>query len=134
MVRFFPSLVKARGRFSASCFPANPWLCRPLRQLRRRGRLVRYLQFYDYVRSSFGHRLSATNYQNQWLRIVATIDGCIDASPLELKVLKTVGILNLLDADDLLPTHKSVIACLSMFNSEEVDGAIERLGRCGIVV
>ena len=90
-------------------------------------------QFYDYVRSSYGHRLSAANYQNQWLRIVATIDACIDASPLELKVLKTVGILNLLDSDDLFPTHKSVVACLSMFSPSKVDEAIERLGRSGLL-
>ncbi len=89
--------------------------------------------FYDYVRSSFGHRLSAVNYQSQWLRIVATIDGCVDATSLELKVLKTVGFLNLLDAEDLLPTRRSVIACLSMFNSDEVSGAIERLGSAGML-
>ncbi|RWB50722.1 MAG: hypothetical protein EOQ42_26135, partial [Mesorhizobium sp.] len=90
-------------------------------------------RFYDYVRSSFGHRLSASNYQNQWLRIVATIDGCVDASSLELKVLKTVGILNLLDADDLLPTNRSVVACLSMFGSRKVKEAIESLGRSGLL-
>lgn len=90
-------------------------------------------KFYDYVRSSFGHRLSATNYQSQWLRIAATIDGCVDASSLELKVLKTVGFLNLLDAEDLLPTRRSVIACLSMFCSDEVSRAIERLGCAGLL-
>lgn len=90
-------------------------------------------RFYDYVRSSFGHRLSASNYQNQWLRIVATIDGCVDASSLELKVLKTVGILNLLDADDLLPTSRSVVACLSMFGPRKVKEAIESLGRSGLL-
>lgn len=87
--------------------------------------------FYDYVRSSFGHRLSAANFQNQWLRIFATIDGSVDATPLELKVLKTVGILNLLDVDDLLPTTRSVAACLSMFGPNEVNEAIGRLGRSG---
>ncbi|RWJ04462.1 MAG: ATP-binding protein [Mesorhizobium sp.] len=90
-------------------------------------------QFYDYARSTFGHRLSAANYQNQWLRIVATIDGCVDASSLELKVLKTVGILNLLDADDLMPTSQSVVACLSMFGSDAVEDAIESLNRSGLL-
>ncbi len=90
-------------------------------------------KFYDYVRSSFGHRLAAATYQSQWLRIVATIDGCVDASPLELKVLKTIGFLNLLDADDLLPTRRSIIACLSMFGSDEVSRAIEGLGRAGLL-
>lgn len=89
--------------------------------------------FYDYVRGSFGHRLSAANFQNQWARIVATIDGCADASPIELKVLKTVGILNLLDADDLLPTRGSVVACLSMFGPKKVNEAIEHLSQSGLL-
>lgn len=90
-------------------------------------------KFYDYVRASFGHRLSAANHQNQWLRIVATIDGCIDSNPLELKVLKTVGLLNLLNADDLLPTRKSILACLSMDDAEEVNRAIESLHQSGLL-
>lgn len=90
-------------------------------------------RFYDYVRGSFGHRLSAANYQSQWSRIVATIDGCVDASPLELKVLKAVGLLNLLDSDDLLPTRKSIMACLSMHGAGEIGQAIEGLGRAGLL-
>lgn len=90
-------------------------------------------QFYDYVRSTFGHRISAANYQTQWLRTVATIDSCIDVSPLELKVLKTVGLLNLLDADDLLPTESSVTACLSVFRSDDVSDAMENLGQAGLL-
>jgi len=90
-------------------------------------------KFYDYVRSSFGHLLSSTNHQSQWLRIVATIDGCTDATPLELKVLKTVGFLNLLDAEDLLPTRRNVVACLSMFHSDEVIKAFERLSCTGLL-
>lgn len=46
-------------------------------------------------------------------------------------MLKTVGILNLLDVDDLLPTTRSVAACLSMFGPNEVNEAIGRLGRSG---
>nr|WP_321526615.1 hypothetical protein [uncultured Cohaesibacter sp.] len=90
-------------------------------------------KFYDYVRGTFGHRLSTTNYQSQWLRIVATIDGSVDANPVELKVLKTVGLLNLLDAEDLLPTRNNIMVCLSMHGADDVSRAIESLGRAGLL-
>ncbi|NRQ17687.1 ATP-binding protein [Ensifer sesbaniae] len=88
-------------------------------------------RFYDYVRASFGHRVSAGNFQNQWLRIVATIDNCVGIDPVELKVLKTVGLLNLLDSDDLLPTIKTIDACLS--ESGAVGAAIDNLVRDGLL-
>lgn len=53
-------------------------------------------EFYDYVRSVFGHRLSgAASYQTHWLRVAATVDTAQDLSSLEFRVLKTVAILNL---------------------------------------
>ncbi|MQB07191.1 ATP-binding protein [Agrobacterium tumefaciens] len=82
-------------------------------------------RFYDYVRASFGHRVSAGNYQSQWLRIVATIDGCVGIDTVGLNVLKTVGLLNLLDSDDLLPTDRTVSSCLS--GTSDVAAAIDRL-------
>jgi len=88
-------------------------------------------RFYDYVRASFGHRVSAGNYQSQWLRIVATIDSCVGIDPIGLKVLKTVGLLNLLDSDDLLPTYRTLGACLS--GASDVNAAIDSLVREGLL-
>ncbi len=88
-------------------------------------------RFYDYVRASFGHRVSAGNYQSQWLRIVATIDSCVDIDPFKLKILKAVGLLNLLDSDDLLPTYRSLAACFS--GAGDVDAAINGLVREGLL-
>lgn len=88
-------------------------------------------RFYDYVRASFGHRVSAGNYQSQWLRIVATIDSCVDIDPFKLKILKAVGLLNLLDSDDLLPTYRSLAACFS--GAGDVDAAIDGLVREGLL-
>jgi hypothetical protein len=64
--------------------------------------------FYDYVRAVFGHRLAGASYRSQWLRIAATIDAAPELEPRELAVLKSVAVLNLLDADDLLPTERSL--------------------------
>ncbi|WP_313195993.1 ATP-binding protein [Shinella zoogloeoides] len=90
-------------------------------------------RFYDYVRASFGHRLASANHQSQWQRITATIDACVGVDPLALRILKTVGLLNLLDADDLLPTSQSISASLSAFGAKAVDAAIDGLTQTGLL-
>jgi len=89
--------------------------------------------FYDYVRANFGHRLTGQSYQSQWLRIANTVDALVDRSSLELKVAKTVGLLNLLDADDLVPTRRAIHACLSTVPESDLEDAIERLVQDGVL-
>ncbi|RWP51059.1 hypothetical protein [Mesorhizobium sp.] len=89
--------------------------------------------FYNYVRAAFGHRLSGGNYQSNWLRIVATIDAAVDVSPLERRLLKAVGILNLLDADDLIPNDRAVAACFSTTRSAHIESGLQRLMDVGLL-
>jgi len=63
--------------------------------------------FYDYVRANFGHRLEAANYRSHW-NIIESIVEAHPEHPLEIRILKTVGLLNLLNADDLRPTLEAV--------------------------
>lgn len=84
-------------------------------------------EFYDYVRAVFGHRLAGASYRNHWLRIVATIDGAADLSALEERVLKTVAVLNLLDAEDLLATDRAVTAAFTPTRKRDVDAATRAL-------
>ena len=62
----------------------------------------RLSDFYDYVRSAFGHQLAGRNHQNHWLRISDTVDRMTDLAGTQLEVLKTVAVLNVLDAEHLL--------------------------------
>jgi hypothetical protein len=75
--------------------------------------LYRLHHFYDYVRTNFGHRLSAQSYRSHWNLIDSVIESFVEENELQLKVLKTVGILNLLNDGDLLATEESVICALS---------------------
>ena len=68
--------------------------------------------FYDYVRTNFGHRLSAQSYRSHWNMIDSVIESFVEESEVQLKVLKTVGILNLLNDSDLLATEESVLCAL----------------------
>ena len=73
----------------------------------------RLSDFYDYIRSTFGYRLSASSYRGHWLRIVETIDSLSDVDDLQLRVLKAVAVLNVLDAEHLLPTDTVLAAALA---------------------
>ena len=63
---------------------------------------------YNYTRANFGHRLAVVSYRSRWAVIDAIIEGFVAKSDLEIEVLKTVGMLNLLDGEDLLPSAEVV--------------------------
>lgn len=88
---------------------------------------------YDYVRACFGHRLAGASYRSHWLRIVATIDTAVDASAFELKLLKAVAVLNLLDGDDLIPTDRALSASFSPDQGDEVTAALNGLVKRGLL-
>jgi hypothetical protein len=89
--------------------------------------------FYDYVRTSFGHCLAGASYRNQWLRILATIDAAAELDELELRILKAIALLNLLDADDLLPTEKTIPAAFSPIDTGEILKALSHLKKSGLL-
>jgi hypothetical protein len=90
-------------------------------------------EFYDYVRAVFGHKLAGASYRNQWLRIVETIDSTSDLTPLAERLLKAVGILNLLDADDLLATRQALVAAFVPYTERDVVAALKELVTDGLL-
>ena len=63
----------------------------------------------DYVRANLSHPLNLTSKETHWSIVESVISGYTSSNSLEMEVLKTVGMLNLLDANDLLPAE-TVIA------------------------
>ena len=91
-------------------------------------------EFFDYVTSSFGHRLASRGNAGDWDRIGAVVDRVTDADPVETAVVKTVGLLGLLDAGDLPATTEGVVASLEpAFAGDLVRAAVERLQRGGLL-
>ena len=68
----------------------------------------RLCDLYDYVHANFGYRLVVQTYRSHWNHIDSMIESFSANSELELKILKTVGILNLVNQHDLLATEDSV--------------------------
>lgn len=75
--------------------------------------------FYDYVRCNFGHRLMLRSYRTHWNMIDSMIQTFVPSSPGELEILKTVGMLNLLDADDLRATEDVVLHSIASSGDDE---------------
>lgn len=75
--------------------------------------LYRLHDLYDYVRANFGHRLSVQSYRSHWNLIDSVVESFVEDNETQLKILKTIGILNLLNDSDLLATEESVVCALS---------------------
>ncbi|MFL6416314.1 MAG: hypothetical protein ACJ74Y_11685 [Bryobacteraceae bacterium] len=97
--------------FGMRAFSSNP--------LRGTSRPYRLADFYDYIRANFGHRLAITSYRTHWNVIESKIEAHPTEDALATRVLKTVGVLNLLNADDLRPTRDAICAAVAGSSVEE---------------
>ena len=79
-------------------------------------RLFRLHDFYDYVRANFGYRLAVQTYRNNWNLISSMIDSFATEDELDNEILKTVGILNLHDDEDLPINEESVLCAVAAEN------------------
>lgn len=85
---------------------------------------------YDYIRTNLGTRLAAASYRSHWAVIESVVDSFPTSDALEVQVMKTVGVLNLLNADDMIPTEESVLWAVAGSDSkghELVKTALRRL-------
>ena len=81
----------------------------------KNSRLYRIHDFYDYVRANLSHSLNLTSMQQtHWSMVDSVISSYPSNDNLEMEVLKTVGMLNLLDANDLLPTKAIVVEAVAV--------------------
>src|ERR1039458_4822554 len=90
----------------------------------------RLSDFYDYVRTNFGHRLVAQSYRSHWNLIDSLIESFATEDPTQVKILKTVGILNLLNDGDLVPTEEAVVCALAGADhnaQKQIRAALEKL-------
>lgn len=71
--------------------------------------LYRLHNLYDYTRAAFGHRLGIQSYRSHWNHIDSVIESFRASDALEIQILKTVGLLNLLDTNNLLPSEEALL-------------------------
>ncbi|HET6976670.1 MAG TPA: hypothetical protein VFI24_10135 [Pyrinomonadaceae bacterium] len=76
------------------------------------GESYRLHHLYDYVRATFGHRLSVQSYRSHWNYIESLIESLTSTDTIELRVLKSVGLLNLIDSN-LIATEQVIVLAVS---------------------
>lgn len=100
--------------------------------------VYRLADFYDFAAHNFGHRLSTQSFRSHWNHI----DNVIRSHPAEriseIRVLKTVGILNTIEAAELLPTEEVLALALDdladfhpALKALSASGTLYRRGRSG---
>lgn len=85
---------------------------------------------YDYAASNFGHRLSVQSYRSHWNHIESLIRSFPSQNEIEIAVLKTVGLLNLINSPELIPTDETIALALGRHGDgtdKSVQSAISRL-------
>jgi hypothetical protein len=91
---------------------------------------------YGYARASFGNRLSAQSFRSHWNHIESLIESFHTNDETELRVLKTVGLLNVIDAGHLIATEEAVCSSLGVETKEDeksVLASVRRLAQKGIL-
>lgn len=63
---------------------------------------------FDYAAANFGNRLSFQTYRNHWNHIESLVRSFPASDETEVAVLKTVGLLNLLNVPDLVATEDAI--------------------------
>lgn len=77
------------------------------------GLFYRLCDLYDYARATFGHYLSIQSYRSHWNHIDSLIESFPADNDVELQILKTVGLLNLLDRSHLLATDETIVLAIA---------------------
>lgn len=92
---------------------------------------------YDYVRSTFGHRLNLQSYRTHWSLIESVIDAYPSQDALEVAVLKSVGLLNLLSPSEFTPSAEALALALGGCEPEKakaVKKVLQKLQQTGGVL
>ena len=72
----------------------------------------RLSNLFDYLRTNFGHKLTVASYRSHWSLIESVIESYATAEALHIQILKTIGLLNLLN-DEFLATEEIVVSAVA---------------------
>lgn len=92
----------------------------------------RISDLYEYVAINFGQRLASQSYRSHWNHIDSLVRSFPSKNEIELSVLKTVALLNLLEAPELPPTSDIIAMSVADGNNctkEQVCETLEYLHR-----
>lgn len=96
------------------------------RQATASDRFYRIHNLYDYARHSFGYQLGRESFRNHWNHIDSLIESFPKELECDLQLLKTIGLLNLLDTASLLASEQLILLAVSR-DEKQVKSSLRRL-------
>ncbi|MCH7226300.1 hypothetical protein [Haloferula sp. A504] len=91
----------------------------------------RLADFYDFVAYNFSHRLGSQSYRSHWNHIDAVVRGASEEDQETQQILKTVGILNVLQEPELHPTLD--VVSLALGHPKDLEKRLLKLCQRGIL-
>src|SRR5581483_10724605 len=89
-------------------------------------KFYRIHDLYDYARYSFGHRLGKESFRSHWNHIDSMVESFPAENMTELQIMKTVGLLNLVDSAHLLPSEQALVLSIAA-EEPEMKASLRRL-------
>ena len=109
LVRFFSRFGQNERSLFSFMFSGEPFGLREFAaQAASREGIYRIHHLYDYARANLGQTLRSQSYRSHWNLIESLVDSFPVDSEIELQVLKTVAVLNLLDTGALLASDEAL--------------------------
>lgn len=93
--------------------------------------VFRLADFYDFAAYNFSHRLGSQSYRSHWNHIDAVVRGAAEEDQETQRILKTVGILNVLQEPELPPTLD--IVSLALGHPADLEKRLLKLCQRGIL-
>ncbi len=91
----------------------------------------RLADFYDFVAYNFAHRLGTQSYRSHWNHIDAVVRSAVEEDQETQAILKTVGILNVLQEPELYPTFD--VVALALGHPTDLEKRLLKLCQRGIL-
>lgn len=87
--------------------------------------------FYDFAAQNFGHKLSNLSFRSHWNHIDAIVRSASSESEEIQSILKVIGILNVVESQELTPTEE--LLALALSNIQELEQKLDALTKRGII-
>ena len=93
--------------------------------------IYRLSNFYDFAAQNFGHRLSSQSFRSHWNHIDAIIRSATEEPDTIQNILKTIGILNVVESNELIPTKELISIALGV--PKDLDEDLTTLTKRGLL-
>ncbi|MGJ8653033.1 MAG: hypothetical protein ACSHX8_07150 [Opitutaceae bacterium] len=93
--------------------------------------IYRLSNFYDFAAHNFDHRLSSQSFRSHWSHIDAVVCSSVNEDDLTQDILKTIGILNVIESSELAPSRELI--ALSLGHPEGLDEKLASLQKRGLL-